>query len=228
MIVPDLGILERALGYSFGDRALLEQALTHRSSGQKNNERLEFLGDSIVNLFIAESLSHQFPECNEGELTLARSELVCGKTLAGLARSIELKHHLRLGSGELKSGGSDRDSILADAFEAILGAIYLDGGSEAVFGCAHRLYQQLLAGIDPANQQRDPKSQLQEVLQSRGEPLPEYRVITITGEPHRQHFIVECYLRGIDSSVRGEGGSRRDAEKRAASRLLAQLGVTDG
>lgn len=227
-MVPDLAILERALGYTFSDQSLLEQALTHRSSGRKNNERLEFLGDSIVNMFVAESLYHQFPECNEGELTLARAELVCGKTLAGLARTIELKHHLRLGSGELKSGGSDRDSILADAFEAILGAIYLDGGSESLFGCAHRLFRQLLTEIDPANQRRDPKSRLQEVLQSRGDPLPEYRVIEITGAPHRQHFLVECYLKEGDLSVRGEGSSRRDAEKRAASQLLEELGVNNG
>lgn len=211
------------LGYRFADPVLLERALTHRSCGADNNERLEFLGDGVLNLVTAATLYDRFPTLSEGELSRVRASLVRQDTLAQLARAIELGQFLKLGSGELKSGGFDRDSILADGLEAVIGAVFKDGG----FGAAQRLVLSLfaepLAQIDPHAILKDPKTQLQEYLQKRGLGTPVYRVLEVLGEPHKQRFRVECLLPGCPDVAQGEGSSRRGAEQAAAARALERL-----
>lgn len=213
----------RRLNYEFRDPALLERALTHRSKSDRNYERLEFLGDSVLNLAISTLLYDRYPDLSEGELTRLRASLVRQQTLASLARQIELGQYLELGAGELKSGGFDRDSILADSLEAIFGAVYQDGGQAAAASVIAALYHETLQALDPRTIPKDPKTELQELLQKRGLPTPTYRVLEVSGEPHSQHFVVECEVAALPKLTRGEGASRRGAEQAAAAELLRQL-----
>lgn len=223
----DLQRLMAAIGHRFHDPHLLELALTHRSvSASRNNERLEFLGDSILGMLVAESLYLHFPREQEGRLTRLRASLVRQDSLAQLARELELGSFLRLGSGELKSGGFRRDSILADALEAILGAIYLDSNDLAVCRqCVQLWYGERLRQVNETPILKDPKTRLQEHLQSLRQALPGYRVLAVSGADHDQHFTVECVVDGVDAT-RGEASSRRHAEQAAAAVMLQQLGVS--
>lgn len=215
--------LTKQLGYDFRDEALLARALTHRSHSSRNYERLEFLGDSILSFVVAAVLYDRYPQLSEGELTRLRATLVRRETLATLARALGLGDCLGLGSGELKSGGFDRDSILADAMEAVFGAVYKDGGIEAVWGVIVRRYQPILDSIDPNSILKDPKTRLQEFLQRKSLATPTYNVLEVSGDPHRQHFVVECRVPGMAEVVRGEGSSRRNAEQVAATRACELL-----
>lgn len=215
--------LQRALGYQFKDPELLERALTHRSAGKRNNERLEFLGDSIVNHVIAEALFHRFPTVREGSLSRMRASLVKGVTLAELARELQLGENLKLGSGERKSGGHRRDSILADTLEALAGAILLDGGYGACCDCLLRWFDSRLAAMTEDSGDRDPKTRLQEYLQGRGLPLPDYALVAVEGDDHAREFEVACRLTDSNVETRGQGSSRRSAEQAAAEAALASL-----
>lgn len=220
-MLPPLSKLEKKLGYQFNNSALLEQALTHRSCKGQHNERLEFLGDAILGLVIAEALYQNFPKTREGDLTRMRASLVKGVTLAEIARELDIAQHLRLGPGELKSGGSRRESIQADAVEAVLGAIYLDSGADA---CKARILQWFgsrLHSIEPGVQ-KDSKTLLQEYLQGRRLALPQYEVIAIEGEAHDQTFTVRCTVAGRQT-VEASGSSRRKAEQDCAQAILEQL-----
>jgi ribonuclease-3 len=210
--------LTPSLGYEFGDRALLEEALTHRSASGRNNERLEFLGDSILNFVIAAELHRSNPHASEGELSRLRASLVKGETLAELAADMNLGDYLRLGPGELKSGGFRRASILADALEAILGGVYLDGGFEVCRCLILNLYQRRLAELPSVGELKDPKTRLQEHLQARQQALPVYSVLEVTGEAHAQHFTVECSI--DEGRTVAVGTSRRKAEQEAARKAL--------
>lgn len=215
-----LTALSKRIGYTFNDQKLLLQALTHRSAKGDHNERLEFLGDSILGFVIAEALFIQFPDHDEGDLTRMRSSLVRGITLAELGRTFNLGDHLILGAGELKSGGHKRDSILEDAVEAIIGAVYLDSNQERCKKLILDWFEQHLTKIKPGNEQKDPKTRLQEYLQGRKIPLPDYEVTEITGQSHNQQFTVKCNTRVIDSEVIAKGTSRRKAEQSAAQQVL--------
>ncbi len=215
--------LTRRLGYVFNDVTLLARALTHRSHSSQNYERLEFLGDSILSFVIADALYDRFPQLSEGELTRLRATLVRRETLATLARELQLGDCLELGSGELKSGGFDRDSILADTLEAVIGAVYKDGGIKAVQAVLLHRYQTILDSIDPNSILKDPKTRLQEFLQSRSLATPVYNVLEISGEPHLQRFVVECRVPGLTEAIHGEGSSRRYAEQAAATRACKLL-----
>ena len=215
--------LIKHLGYAFSDEVLLVRALTHRSRSSQNYERLEFLGDSILSFVVADVLYDRFPQLSEGELTRLRATLVRRETLATLARELDLGDCLELGSGELKSGGFDRDSILADTLEAVFGAVYKDGGIEAVRQVVLRRYQPILNNIDPNSILKDPKTRLQEFLQRKSLATPTYTVLEVSGEPHQQRFVVECSVTGLTQAVRGEGSSRRYAEQAAAMRACALL-----
>ena len=215
--------LTQQLGYVFRDAALLARALTHRSHSSRNYERLEFLGDSILSFIVADVLYDRFPQLSEGELTRLRATLVRRETLATLARALDLGNCLDLGSGELKSGGFDRDSILADALEAVFGAVYKDGGIEAVRSVVLRRYQPILDSIDPNSILKDPKTRLQEFLQRKSLATPTYSVLDVSGEPHQQRFVVECRVPGLTQAVQGEGSSRRYAEQAAATRACELL-----
>ncbi len=219
--------LARSLGYEFRQLELLEAAVTHRSVGSRNNERLEFLGDAALGFVIAEWLFEKFNDVSEGQLSRLRASLVKRETLAEVARGLELGDYLRLGSGELKSGGFRRDSILADALEAILGAILLDRDYEACHACIHRLFKDKMAMLSSSDELKDPKTLLQELLQSRKLGLPGYEVISISGKAHQQHFVVECRVKDLDASVKGEGGNRRSAEQAAAQRMLRKVNPGD-
>ena len=214
--MPD-GPIERRLGYHFNDAVLLQQALTHRSHGVPHNERLEFLGDGLLNFVIAHLLFQQFTALPEGDLSRLRAGLVNQHALSELAASLSLGDHLRLGEGELKSGGFRRPSILADAFEALIGAICLDGGFAAAEKVLTDLYRPLLAAIDPqASGNKDPKTRLQEYLQGRRRALPQYSIVSVDGEAHEQLFRVECAIAELSIRSRGEGPTRRAAEQQAA------------
>ena len=210
-----------ALGYVFQQPDLLEEALTHRSASPHHNERLEFLGDALLNLVIAEYLFQQYPQPSEGELSRLRANLVKGETLAGLARGLRLGEGLRLGQGELRSGGPQRESILADALEAVFAAVYLDRGLEACRALILNVYRDGLAGLANASELKDPKTRLQEYLQARQQSLPIYSVLEIRGEPHAQSFTVECAVTGCRAVA--VGSSRRKAEQDAARQVLEQL-----
>lgn len=217
-------VLLRKLDYRFRDISLLFAALTHRSAGGANNERLEFLGDAVLGLVIAEALYTRYPDAAEGELSRLRASLVRKQTLAELARDLELGEFLRLGSGELKSGGFRRDSILADALEAIFGAVYQDGGYDACRALIQALYHERLETLpDDAAELKDPKTRLQEHLQGRGLELPTYTVLSVFGEAHAQTFKVECRIAALESSACGTGSSRRRAEQQAAQQMLQTL-----
>ena len=215
--------LARLLGYVFHDATLLARALTHRSRSSQNYERLEFLGDSILSFVVADVLYDRYPQLSEGELTRLRATLVRRETLATIARELDLGDCLDLGGGELKSGGFDRDSILADALEAVFGAVYKDGGIEAVRGVVLHRYQSILNSIDPSSILKDPKTRLQEFLQRQSLATPTYSVLELSGEPHQMRFVVECRVPGLVEAVRGEGSSRRYAEQAAATRACELL-----
>lgn len=217
--------LTKALGHTFKDPGLLVLALTHRSFGNNNNERLEFLGDSIVNFIIAEDLYLRFPQAREGQLSRLRARQVKGTTLAEVAREFNLGNYLQMGSGELKSGGFRRESILADALEAVIGAIYLDAGMDTVKERVLSWFADRLDAMSLSDTQKDPKTRLQEYLQSRQQPLPQYEVINVEGEAHAQLFTVECVIEQLDYRPLGIGSSRRFAEQEAAEKVLQALEV---
>lgn len=219
----DLERLSRALGHQFRDGVLLEEALTHRSAGSANNERLEFLGDAVINFVVSADLYGRFPQADEGTLSRLRAALVKGETLAKLAKELDLGEHLRLGPGELKSGGFRRESILADGFEALIGAVYLDAGIDTARERILTLFEPVLRKVSPSDVLKDPKTRLQEFLQSRREPLPTYDVVSVQGEAHEQIFVVECRVAGLERPVQGKGSSRRKAEQAAAKAALEQL-----
>ena len=215
--------LQQALGYTFTRSDLLTQALTHRSYGALNNERLEFLGDSVLNCSVARALYDAFPDLPEGSLSRLRANLVRQETLAEIAVNLRLGESLRLGEGELKSGGFRRPSILADALESLFGAIFLEAGFDEAQRVVQGLFAPLVGKIDPKASGKDPKTQLQELLQSRRLPLPEYRLVDTEGEAHDQSFIVECVLDKPPLNTRGVGKSRRAAEQEAARQACVAL-----
>ncbi|HHH36709.1 MAG TPA: ribonuclease III [Gammaproteobacteria bacterium] len=219
----ELNQLLDKLDYRFDDERLLRQALTHRSAGSVNNERLEFLGDAILNFVIAEVLYRRFPTVDEGRLSRLRANLVKGETLAVAARRIDLGNALLLGPGELKSGGFRRDSILAGALEAVIGAVYLDGGIEAARTLILRLLAKEIEQVTPEGPIKDAKTRLQEYLQGRRLPLPTYSVTAVRGRAHDQVFEVACRVSGLEDVVVGQGSSRRRAEQQAAERALQRL-----
>lgn len=212
------------IGHRFADPALLQQALTHRSAGAPHNERLEFLGDALVNLIVAEALYQRWPQADEGALTRARAELVRESALAPIARALELGARLTLGPGEMKSGGHRRDSILADALEAVVAAIYLDAGFEACRARVLPWFVPAMEALPPAHKVgKDAKTRLQEWLQGRQKPLPVYALLAESGEDHAKTFRVSCSLSQPPLSAEGEAGSRRAAEQLAADEVLRQL-----
>lgn len=210
------------LGYCFRDPALLETALTHRSSaGQPNNERLEFIGDALLNCVIALTLYERYPQASEGDLSRLRATLVKGDTLAGIAGELELGRHLHLGGGELKSGGYRRHSILADALEAVFGAIYLDSDFATCRRLILELYEPRLVALPPVSELKDPKTRLQEYLQAQQRPLPVYNVLEVRGEAHARCFTIECTVEDLITVA--EGSSRRKAEQTAAHEMLERI-----
>jgi len=214
---------ERHLNYRFEDAALLQQALTHRSASKRNNERLEYLGDAFLTFAIAQRLYTRRSEASEGDLSRLRAFLVRGTTLADIGRALGLEQQLVLGPGELRSGGGRRESVLANGLEALIGAILLDGGSEAAQMCIDELFEDRLEKLPNAESLKDAKTRLQEWLQARGHELPEYAVESAIGEPHEQTFTVVCSIPKDERSSRGSGTSRRKAEQEAAKTLLAIL-----
>lgn len=221
--MADTARLQRALGYEFTDPQLLTLALTHRSARGINNERLEFLGDSIVNHIIAEALYHQFPASREGDMSRMRASLVKGDTLAEVARELHLGDYLQLGPGERKSGGHRRSSILADALEAVVGAILLDSDVEKCRASVLRWFGPRLQALTSGIADKDAKTRLQEYLQGRGNALPLYELLDVLGEDHKQQFRVACRLQQPALAVEGSGSSRRKAEQAAASAALLRL-----
>lgn len=216
---------QRRLQYRFRDPLLLLRALTHRSADARHNERLEFLGDSLLGMFIAEALYAQYPDAAEGELSRMRSALVKEATLASIAGELQLGDILHLGSGELKSGGFRRASILADAMEAVIAAVYLDSDFATSREMVMRLFGARLRQLGDLGAGKDPKTRLQEWLQARQRQLPNYQLLHTEGEAHAQHFVVSCTLADAGLETRGEGSSRRRAEQAAADRMFAQLGA---
>lgn len=215
--------LAKKLGLSFSDPGLLRRALTHRSAETENNERLEFLGDAILGFVIAECLYERFPEADEGVLSRLRATLVNQSSLAALARKLNLGDYLILGSGELKSGGYRRDSILSDALEAIMGALLRDQGIDACRQWILNLFAEPIEGLSLQDWKKDPKTRLQELMQGRGLELPIYILLSMEGQPHDQHFRVECRVPLVPEPTSGEGASRKKAEQQAAEKMLAKL-----
>lgn len=216
--------LQERIEYVFSNQALLERAITHRSANKLNNERLEFLGDSLLGFVIAETLFERFPEAPEGDLSRMRANLVNKDALAVMAREIDLGAYMRLGTGELKSGGKRRDSILADAVEALIAAIYLDGG---LVPCKHFVLKWGEQGLNQLQEQgehKDCKTRLQEIMQAKGLPLPEYQVVDISGEAHDQTFTIQCGISLLKAAEQGTGKSKRLAEQAAAENVLSRLG----
>ena len=211
------------IDYRFNDPDLLSEALTHRSAGSFNNERLEFLGDSILGTIIAARLFERHPEASEGDMSRMRARLVRGSTLAEVAAGMDLGRRIQMGEGERKSGGFRRSSILADAFEALLGAIFLDGGYDACRAVILARFDPLIDALPDIDQLKDAKTRLHEWLQGRGRPLPEYRLLEESGADHRKSFRVACRLADADLATEETGGSRRKAEQAAAARMLARL-----
>lgn len=222
---PDwpLAWVRAKLGYEPRDPALFRAALTHRSAPGPNNERLEFLGDAVLNLIVAHHLFETFPQASEGDLSRLRARVVSGEPLAEVAASLELGEALQLGSGELKTGGFRRHSILADALEAVCGALYLDGGLAAAAAMIDQLFGPRIASLPAPHELKDAKTRLQEHLQSRGLSLPRYRVERVEGEAHAQTFYVACDVPALRLSAQGTGSSRRRAEQEAAERILKSL-----
>jgi ribonuclease-3 len=221
--VRSIDPVARVAGHVFRDPALLAQALTHRSAGTPHNERLEFLGDALVGLIVAEALYLRWPKADEGAMTRARAELVRESSLARIARDLELGARLTLGPGEMKSGGHRRDSILSDALEAVVGAIYLDVGFEACRAAVMPWFEPQMDALPAGGIGKDPKTRLQEWLQARQRPLPTYELVSESGEEHARVFHVRCVLTEPALEAEGSGGSRRASEQDAASVALAQL-----
>jgi len=215
--------IEKILNYHFNDNSLLELALTHRSFQGKNNERLEFLGDSILNFIIAELLFKKFNLLPEGDLSRLRSQLVKSETLSEIGILLQLGDYLILGEGELKSSGWRRPSILADSVEAIIGAVFIDGGISAASNLILGWFKDRIDSINPDNIQKDSKSVLQELLQGKKIPLPDYNIVSIEGEAHCQHFRVSCSIPKLGLSIEGDGSSRKIAEQSAAEEILKKL-----
>lgn len=213
------------LQHPFTDPSLLRQAMTHCSAGRKNNERLEFLGDAVLGLVVSELLYRKFPDASEGQLSRMRATLVQQSALAGIARALQIGDELVLGGGELKSGGANRDSILADALEALLSALYLDGGLRVCHEHIEAWFAPLLAELQAAQQAKDAKTTLQEYLQARKLALPAYVVVETRGKDHEQEFVVECAVVLLQEPVVGTGSSRKEAEQQAAAAVLQALGA---
>ena len=214
--------LSNTLGYRFNDVRLLRQALTHRSAPGSSNERLEFLGDAVLDIVVSEALYHSLPDAPEGDLSRLRASLVRDSSLAGIAADLGIGEHLILGSGERKSGGHRRQSILADALEALFGAVYPDSGFDDAAEVIRRVFGDKLDDLPHADDLRDPKTRLQEWLQARGAAPPEYELVRVRGKAHQQCFEVLCMVPGQEPTS-GEGRSRRGAEQQAARRMLAKL-----
>ena len=220
-----LSRFEQTLGYVFVNKGLLTTALSHRSLGEDNNERLEYLGDALLGFVIAETLYQRYPDASEGDLTRLRATLVKGETLARIARELQLGNFVLLGSGELKSGGWRRTSILSNTLEAILGAIYLDAGFTTCRDKVLSLFDAIIQETTPDTLVKDPKTRLQEYLQSHQQLLPEYNIIMERGESHARIFTVECAIPGLNISVQAEGRNKRSAEQSAAHQALAKLNL---
>ena len=216
--------LSQKLGYEYQDITHLQLALSHRSMGAMNNERLEFLGDSLVNFMVADDLYHQFSNLDDGDMCRIRAHLVKGDTLAVIGREYDLSDYLVLGPGELKSGGFRRDSIIADAVEAIIASVYEDGGLQACRDLVSRFYKNRLQQLDPKKVGKDPKTRLQEYLQSHNEDLPEYSIISVNGAAHAQEFTVSCFVGKLNSKFEAVASNRRKAEQKAAQIALEALG----
>lgn len=214
--------LTQTLGYSFNDVSLLRQALTHRSAQGTSNERLEFLGDAVLDIVVSEILFHTLPDAPEGDLSRIRASLVRDTTLAGVASDLGMGDYLILGSGERKTGGHRRESILADALEALFGAVYLDSDFDTSAELIRRVFAEKLDDLPHADDLRDPKTRLQEWLQARGASPPEYELINVSGKAHQQHFEVRCLVPDQEPAT-GEGRSRRSAEQQAARHMLGRL-----
>lgn len=212
--------LEKTLHYRFHDTSLLTQALTHRSANGNNNERLEFLGDAVLDFVISDAVFKRRPDASEGDLSKLRASLVKDTSLANLAADLGIGEHLILGSGERKTGGHRRESILADALEAIFGAVFLDTGFVAATEIIERVYAQRLEELPDAEDLRDAKTQLQEWLQARKLALPDYQLVDVTGKAHRQRFSVSCTVSELSQTTEGESSTRRKAEQQAARRML--------
>ncbi len=221
--MDDLTTLSKRLAYQFNDLELLNIALTHRSANKNHYERMEFLGDAILNVTITDDLYHRFPKASEGDLSRLRASLVKGDTLSELAKSLALGEYLRLGSGELKSGGFRRNSILADVFESIIGAIYLDGGNECSKKFILEQFDERLNAADITKNLKDPKTRLQELLQAKGCDLPNYEITNTSGQAHNQTFDVTCHVALVPEPTEGTGNSRRKAEQAAAQQMLEIL-----
>ena len=211
-----------ALGHDFRQPELLRQALTHRSFSADHNERLEFIGDSVLNCAIALALYRRFPQMPEGELSRLRASLVNKETLHRLAQSLDLGRSVRLGAGEQRSGGASRPSILADTLEALFGAILLDAGFDLALAAVLRVYQQELDRLDPGELTKDPKTRLQELLQAKRLPVPEYAILNVKGQDHLQSFEVVCRIAALGIEATGTGASRRSAEQAAAADAYEQ------
>ncbi len=220
--------LREQLSYEARDLALFRAALTHRSAAGPNNERLEFLGDAVINLAIAQALYAAYPQADEGDLSRLRSRLVSAQPLAEIALALGLGDALQLGAGEQKTGGFRRESILADGLEALCGAIFLDQGLGAVQGLIARLFAARIAQLPDPHTLKDAKTRLQEYLQSRSLPLPGYSVLAVHGEDHAQTFRVSCEVPGLNLQTQGEGSSRRRAEQEAAERMLGEIQTRKG
>ncbi len=227
-MVKKLENLQRSLAYQFSNPDLARLALTHRSANAQHNERLEFLGDSLLGFVVAEALFKLNPQASEGELSIMRAALVNKQALAAVARSLRIGDYLQLGTGEANSGGGDRDSILADAVEALIAAIYLDGGIEACAAFVRRISESKLADDATVTEQKDAKTRLQEFLQAQGKNLPRYEVVDISGAAHEQVFHVSCTLESHRAAAAGSGSSKREAEQQAAMKVLSALLANDG
>lgn len=214
------------IGHAFADQGLLAQALTHRSAGAPHNERLEFLGDGVVNLLVADTLFQRWPKADEGALTRARAELVREASLAAIARELHLGERLTMGPGEMKSGGHRRDSILADALEAVVAAIYIDAGFEACRSVVMPWFEASLAALPVGRPEKDAKTRLQEWLQGRQRPLPVYELVSESGDDHAKLFLARCTTLDPPLTADGEGTSRRNAEQVAAAALLDKLDIS--
>ena len=222
-MIHDPDKLARTLGLTFSRPELIRRALTHRSAHADNNERLEFLGDAVLGFVIAECLFERFTQADEGVLSRLRATLVNQTSLANIARQLQLGDYLILGSGELKSGGYRRDSILSDAMEALIGALLLDQGMEACREWILRLFSEQIDGLSLRDWKKDPKTRLQESMQARGLQLPAYTLRSVVGQPHDQSFVVECQVSLTDEVCEGQGSSRKRAEQAAAEKMLAKL-----
>ncbi len=227
-MTPELSVLQTRLGHAFANPHLLERALTHRSFSSDHNERLEFLGDSVLNLAVSGLLFEKLNQLPEGDLSRVRANLVKQESLHQMALELGLSSGLRLGDGEKRSGGHKRPSILADALEAVIGAVYLDAGFDVAAELVRRLYRRVELSEQMSAMGKDPKTELQEWLQGRKMKLPQYRVIATVGEAHRQTFDVECMVEELQRSERGIGASRRAGEQAAAAAMLQFLQEANG